>query len=157
MWFKECLNRLYIGGKEMKPAWLMIAEKEEAKKIHEFPGPSKDNPEIMKYYKATTYPATHDEVPWCSAFVNWCMDQSGIRGTKSAAAVSWLEWGRDCGDTPEEGCIVVFEWESGGHHVAFYDSGVDEDTIKCLGGNQHDSVCYADFPVGSVMSYRMPK
>ena len=132
----------------MEPAWLLIAKKELG--IHETPGPAA-TARIVEYDKATTLKATSDEVPWCAAFVCWCLEQAGIESTHSAAAASYLNWGKDIGDTPEEGCIVVFP-----HHVTFYVDGVDDDYIKCLGGNQADSVKYSNFPVANVLSYRMP-
>ena len=136
-----------------EPKWLTVARAELAKNIHEFPGEAKDNPEILKYYKATGYDGTlHDEVPWCAAFVNWCLKQAGIDGTNSAAAASFGEWGVDIGDEPKEGCIVLLN-----HHVTIFLRMADDDTISCLGGNQHDSVKISNYLVANVISYRWPK
>src|SRR5512135_2328080 len=137
----------------MEPKWLIIARQEMAKNIHEFPGSWQDNPEIMKYYKATTYSdAPHDEVPWCAAFVGWCLKQADIRPSGSAAAASYEEWGRDLGDEPEIGCVVVMN-----HHVTFYVGYNDDATIQGLGGNQSDRIKVSNYPVAKVISYRWPK
>ncbi|HEX5760734.1 MAG TPA: TIGR02594 family protein [Thermoanaerobaculia bacterium] len=65
-----------------------------------------DNPRIVEYHRTTSLRATDDEVPWCSAFVNWCMREAGLRGTGSAAARSWLTWGSRLA-TPRRGCVTV--------------------------------------------------
>ena len=70
----------------MKTPWIDIAKGE----MHqaEIPGPMA-NPRIVEYHATTSLKATFDEVPWCSAFVNWVMEQAGIKGTGSAKARSW--------------------------------------------------------------------
>src|SRR5258707_11602572 len=52
----------------------------------------RNNPRILEYFTATTLHTKKESTSWCSAFVNWCMRQSGIAGTRSAAARSWLKW-----------------------------------------------------------------
>lgn len=132
-----------------EPPWLTIARKELG--VHEIPGP-KSEKRIIEYDKATTLKATSDEVPWCAAFVSWCLEQAGIRSTRNAAAASYEDWGEDLGDSPELGCVVVMS-----HHATFYDGYVDEDTIIGLGGNQSDMVKRSRYPVSRVISYRWPK
>jgi len=51
--------------------------------------------------------------------------------------------------------VVVFEWPSGGHHVALYVDGEDN-MIQCLGGNQSNMVRVSSYLVDYVMSYRWP-
>ena len=70
------------------PKWIEIAKKEIG--IHEC---ASDEKRILEYFTATSYKAQSDTVPWCSAFVNWCMKEAGITGSDSAAAKSWLTWG----------------------------------------------------------------
>ncbi|WP_162232398.1 SH3 domain-containing C40 family peptidase [Methylogaea oryzae] len=117
------------------------------------------NPRIVEYLRSTTLGAdmaASDETPWCSAFVNFCVEKSGFAGTDSAMARSWLNWGRRT-DAPVTGCIVVFERStSPSGHVAFYvaDSGNE---IKVLGGNQGNKVCFADYPKSRILGYRVPK
>ena len=119
---------------------------------------SGDNPRITEYLRSTNLKApdsSNDETPWCSAFVNWCVEKSGNAGTDSAWARSWLNWGRKT-DAPVVGCIVVFERDVSSGHVAFFVSKTST-TIKVLGGNQSDSVCIDDYPANKLLGYRLPK
>lgn len=116
------------------------------------------NPRIIEYAACTSLKATSDEVAWCSSFVNWCMKQVGIHGTNSAAARSWLDWGKVL-DTPVEGCVVILRRgapPSG--HVCFY-AGPDGDIayFRALGGNQSDSVRCSRFPVADILGLRWPR
>lgn len=120
----------------------------------EVPG-SSDNPQIVEYFTATTYHATDDETPWCSAFANWVMMKAGIARTKSAAALSWADWGKKV-TKPQYGDIVVWSHGSGRGHVAFY-VGEKGDEIHCLGGNQGNAVNIGRFDKSSVYQYRRPK
>jgi uncharacterized protein (TIGR02594 family) len=136
-----------------KPTWLDIAEHEIGTK--EINGP-KSNERIIEYHACTSLKATTDETAWCSAFVNWCMRHAGLKGTNSAAARSWLQWGVEL-KAPVPGCIVIFKRgapPSG--HVAFYASDVGNDYIKVLGGNQGDQVKYSNYPKQDILGYRWP-
>ncbi|MGK7943126.1 MAG: TIGR02594 family protein [Microcystaceae cyanobacterium] len=128
--------------------WFAIALVEEG--VREKAG-SGDNPRIVEYLQSTTLSepsASNDETPWCSAFVNWCVEKAGYAGTDSAWAKSWLNWGQPL-STPQKGCIVVFERRMSngqiGGHVGFYISETSE-TVKVFGGNQSDSVKYSHYP-----------
>lgn len=117
-----------------------------------------DNPRVLEYLRSTNLSAPYsssDETPWCSAFVNWCVEKSGNAGTDSAWARSWLNWGRKT-DNPVTGCIVVFERGVNSGHVTFFVSKT-AGQIKVLGGNQHNSVCITDYPAGRLLGYRVPK
>src|SRR4030042_4703482 len=78
----------------------------------EVPGPAA-NPFVLECLSSTTLdgPDTEtDETPWCSAFVNWCLEQTGIQGTDSAWARSWLNWGKEVDyDAVRVGSIVVLK------------------------------------------------
>ena len=114
---------------------------------------SADNPRIVEYHQATSLKATNDETPWCSAFVNWCYKQAGIKGTNSAAARSWLNWGKEL-KQPVEGCVVVLKRgapPSG--HVGFF-VRQEGNLIYVLGGNQSDQVKVSAYKATDVLSYR---
>jgi uncharacterized protein (TIGR02594 family) len=146
------------------PAWLKVAAGELGQR--EVPGPG-DNPRIVSYFEACSYRAEHDAVPWCSAFVNWCLRETHVRRTQSALAASWLRWGQEC-FTPQRGAIVVLRrrvlgadtatGSSTGHHVGFYLAD-DRETVTLLGGNQHDAVTVARFPRETyrVLALRWPR
>lgn len=130
------------------PRWLLIARKEIG--THEYPGQWQDNPRIIEYLKSTSFDGElHDEVPWCSAFVNWCITQAGLKGTNSAAASSWLNSGQKL-KQPRVGCIVVFN-----HHVGFYNRA-EGNHFWLLGGNQSNAVNEEIKYPNEVLEYHWP-
>lgn len=131
--------------------WMDIAKKEIG--IKEIPG-SGNNPRVVEYHSATTLKATEDSVPWCSAFVSWCLEQAKIKSTKNAWARSYLQWGKKL-DNPRYGCIVVFSRGENSGHVAFFQAET-ESTIMVIGGNQNDSVCIKEYPKSRLLGYRWP-
>lgn len=115
-----------------------------------------ENPQIIAYDSATTLKAKEDEVAWCSAFVCWCLEQSGIKSNQNAWAQSQATFGKPL-SKPQYGCIVVFRWSVESGHVGFYMGTNSDGSIKVLGGNQSDSVRYSNFGTGSVIAYRWPE
>ncbi len=149
-------------AKTVDPPWLKIAQEEREKGVKEFPDPG-ENPRIVEYLKTTTLEtalAENDETHWCSAFVNWCFEQCGIKGTGSPAAKSWLGFG-DGLITPRRGCVVVFDRppDPFSGHVAFYigeASGDHGGSIAVLGGNQGDTISIATYPRKRLRGFRWP-
>lgn len=137
------------------PRWLEVAYGELAAGVSEVAGKA-DNPRILEYFKhAPMTGEIHDETPWCSAFVNFCMDSVGLKGTRRPNARSWLLWGRGI-IVPRLGAVTVFNRPEGGPgsgHVAFY---ISQDTrmIRVLGGNQKNRVCIADYPRDRLLGFR---
>lgn len=127
------------------------------KGITETPGP-KSTERILEYHLTTTLRATSDDVPWCSAFVNWCVQKAGGKGTDSALARSWLTWGIDAGLDPRQGDIVVLKRGNDGisGHVGFlaYSPEKYNPFIWVLGGNQQNQVCVAKYWRWNVLGYR---
>ena len=140
------------------PPWLEIALGEQG--VKGFPGTS-TNPRVVQYLQSTTLPAPlaqTDETFWCSAFVNWCVEQAGFEGTDSARARSWSAWGKGI-DQPTRGCIVVFERPEGGStagHVGFF-MGRDGNSLLVLGGNQNDAVNLGHQPRNRLIASRVPR
>lgn len=92
--------------------------------------------------------------PWCAAFINAVLKQSGIKGTNSNLARSFLEWGVPT-DNPEQGDIAVFSrgnstWQG---HVAFVDR-LEGQTVIVLGGNQGDKVCRMPYSLHNLLGFR---
>lgn len=144
---------------DRKPRWLKIAAQEMQFLVRETPDPATHHPRILAYHGSTYGKASSEEVPWCSAFVNWCIEQSELGGTKSARAVSWLKWGRTLAK-PRLGCIVVL-WRSANPeegHVGFY-WGEEGDRILLLGGNQQNAVNIQRYARSKVRNqgYRWPE
>ena len=129
------------------------ARHELAKNVSEVAGPG-SHPRITLYH-ASTDKGAPDAVPWCSSFVNWCVEQSGLIGTDSKWAMSWhdTKWGEDVSQAPQEGDIAVYErrWRKKdgsvgiGGHVGFVAS-LDAQSISLLGGNQNDRVSISPYP-----------
>ena len=136
---------------EKQKLWYDIAKVEIGQK--EITGP-KHNQRILEYHKATSLGASTDEVPWCSSFVSWCLEQAGVESTKNAWARSYLNWGKKI-TTPELGCIVVFKRGTDSGHVAFFVKK-EGSKITVLGGNQSNQVCIADYKESDLLGYRMP-
>jgi uncharacterized protein (TIGR02594 family) len=89
----------------------------------------RNNPRILEYFTATTLHTKTESTSWCSAFVNWCMRQSGISGSRSAAARSWLHWTNgDVLNEPRIGAVVVFPRPpdvTHGHVAMIWNVGAD--------------------------------
>lgn len=139
-----------------EPPWMAVARRELG--TAEVLGPG-NNPRIVEYHRATQLGASDDSVAWCSAFVNWVMQEVGLEGTNSPAARSWMRWGDPLLD-PVPGCIAVFwrgsrdGWQG---HVGFYVRDLDGDNVEVLGGNQSDKVCVAPQSKARLLGYRWPK
>lgn len=134
-----------------EPPWLRIARAELG--VAEIHG-ERHNPRIVEYHQSCTLRATDDETPWCSSFVNWCLAQAGIAGTRNAMARSFLAWGQEV--HPRLGSIVVLRRGAAPKgHVGFYVGG-DSRTLRLLGGNQGDRVSIASFAWSEAISHRWP-
>lgn len=159
------------------PPWYQVALREAG--VHEVQG-TLDNPRVLAYLASCPVAARepdHDEIAWCSGFLNWCLREAGIKGTGSRAARSFLKYGTPL-IQPVFGCIVVFSADARGPnagHVAFYAQTLppmvpsvpplvgrvgarasSPATIRVYGGNQDNQVCVASYPVARVLSYRWP-
>src|SRR5208337_2063380 len=136
----------------MKPPWQVELEKNLGDSEYN------DMAEIQQWIMETD--GNPNREAWCADSLNHWLNKTGFEPTHSPAAASFLNWGTDIGDTPQEGCIVVFQWSSGpdagGHHVTFYHHAVDDENIDCIGGNQSREVKHSTYPVSDVVSYRMP-
>ena len=138
----------------MKPPWQVELEKNLGDSEYN------DMAEIQQWIMETD--GNPNREAWCADSLNHWLNKTGFEPTHSPAAASFLKWGVDIGDTPQEGCIVVFQWTSGpdqgGHHVTTYLSQDPDnpDNILCEGGNQNREVKVSSYPVSDVVSYRMP-
>lgn len=130
--------------------WMPIARGELG--VKETP---ENNPRITEYFATTVLGPQPETVAWCSAFVNFCVTQAGLRGTNSAQARSWLGWGKESGQFVP-GCIVVLARGTPPQgHVGFY-VGMDGNRVTLLGGNQSGAVDRASFSAAAVLGKRVP-
>ena len=139
------------------PPWLAVALGEIG--TLEAPGDA-DNPRVVEYHSATAAGAAPDGVAWCSSFMNWCMLQCGIIGTRNKSARSWLKWsGGEVLKEPRLGCIMVC-WREDPHaatgHVGLY-LGHNKRGYYILGGNQSNEVNVRLEPTRRVLGFVWPK
>lgn len=135
-----------------KTPWMDIAEKYVGTK--EIVG-RQHNPVVVGFFAKAGHPEIKDdETAWCSAFVNACMYEVGIKGTNNLLARSWLNWG-DKTTAPRYGDVVIMRrgnssWQG---HVFFFLS-MDDNYVYGLGGNQSNGVTKAKFRRSEILGYR---
>jgi len=120
------------------------------------------NPQILAMLRLDeTWPGS-DEVPWCSAFVNYVAWLLRLPRSKSLAARSWLEVGTVVPGTgligpkvydAQQGYDVVVLSRGNAGHVGFF-SSFEGDRVWLLGGNQDDSVSLAQFEDSRILGVR---
>ena len=114
------------------------------------------NPKILSYFnKSGKITVQEDEVPWCSAFMNFIADELGLEKTEKLNARSWLDLGIEK-DKAELGDIVIL-WreskESGKGHGGIFIK-MDNNFVYLLGGNQNNEVNISEFPKEKVLGIR---
>jgi uncharacterized protein (TIGR02594 family) len=123
-----------------------------------------DNHMILSMLKLDQSWPEHDEVPWCSAFVNYICWLLRLPRSKDLRARSWLTVGYGVSlSKARTGDIVVFQRGKGDQpgpevidapgHVGFY-AGVSGEWIEVLGGNQSDTVKVSRYPKSRLLSVR---
>jgi uncharacterized protein (TIGR02594 family) len=144
----------------------MIAPYDIAKNLlglHEEPG-NQDNYFVLWCLSLTDVPGPfHDETAWCSAFGVGCCKLAGIKGSRSAAARSWIDAGTEITITEAKiGYDFVVLQRGGGDqpgrevknapgHFTWF-SGMDgADHFLGLGGNQGDKISIESFPVSRIL------
>ncbi len=150
------------GSGAPEPAWMAIARAEIGVKEVPGTGADKSNPRIEEYFTWTTHGQAPDHVPWCGAFVSFCLGKAGIpigkgaNGKGSALAADWLKWGKPV-DTPLVGCVVVLKPLAAGAsgHVGFF-VRIAGGQVQMLAGNQSDAVNVTPYPLSYVRGYRWP-
>jgi uncharacterized protein (TIGR02594 family) len=131
----------------------------------EWPTPGRANPMIVGFFAMTqTLPSEGDQTSWCAAFVNFCLNAAGLRGTDNAMSGSFrhlIDQPENGHANPKTGDVVVFRdkgasGDAGHGHVGFFVSPDDitrgrfsiraeekrkfgRDTVYVLGGNQRGS------------------
>ena len=133
--------------------------------LKEIPG-NNDNPFINWCLSTTSVPAPyHDEIPWCSSWINGLCYLLGLPRSGSAAARSWLTVGKEValedavigldvvvlkrGIEPQPGPDVL---DAPGHVGIF--AGMGNGDVLLLAGNQGDKVSIEGFKTSSVLGVR---
>lgn len=132
--------------------------------IEEVPGKT-SNSHILAMLRLDQKWPRGDEVPWCSAFMNYIAWLLRLPRSKSLRARSWLEIGHSV--TIEEAEIgfdvVILKRGSGKQpgpdvinapgHVGLF-GGVEGNKIHILGGNQSNSVNVSRYALGRLLGIR---
>jgi len=134
--------------------------------VKETPG-TVSNPMIVAMLRLDQAWPTGEEVPWCSAFMNYVAWILRLPRSKSLAARSWLDVGMPVTtDKAEAGFdVVILQRGTGiqpgpevtnapGHVGLFAGLNVPTKTVLVLGGNQGDAVNIKAFPVEQILGIR---
>ena len=116
------------------------------------------NPRILAFYRDAGHPGiARDETAWCAAFVGACLARSGLRGTGSLMARSYLDWGEPAALDQRLGAVAVLSRGADPSlgHVGFLLAETPQ-SIILLGGNQDDSVSVARFEKSRLLGLRWP-
>ena len=140
--------------------WMTTAQGE--KGVTETKGPI-HTARIIEYHNTTVYPPRTDDEdgPWCSSFLNWVMEKSGLDGSNSAWSLSWLRWGQSV-STPVYGAVgVINAVDSKGNsvtHVGIVVGTTADGRIVMLGGNQGNNgmVRLSAYPQSWFVGFRLP-
>lgn len=132
--------------------------------LKEVPGQG-DNPQILAMLKLDDDWPEHDEVPWCSAFMNYICWLLRLPRSKSLMARSWLEIGKPIHISEARAGFDVVILKRGGDdqpgpevpdapgHVGLF-AGLEDTEVLLLGGNQGDRVRVSHFPVKRILGVR---
>lgn len=122
------------------------------------------NPAIMAMLQLDHKWPQDDEVPWCSAALNWWAWLLRLPRSKSLLARSWLGVGipLELFEATVGFDVVVLKRQeddpgpedtSAPGHVTLF-AGWDGDHVLGLGGNQADAVGIAPYPRGRILGIR---
>jgi uncharacterized protein (TIGR02594 family) len=123
-----------------------------------------DNHRILSWLRHDVMWPQHDEVPWCSAFMNEICWLLRLPRSKSLRARSWLLVGKPINLSDAKAAFDVCIFKRGGDesgpdvidapgHVGFY-AGKGDGNVYVLGGNQGDKVCVKPYPLERLLGVR---
>lgn len=146
--------------------WMAIAENEFHAGVKRRGGAHPDQ-HIEQYFSATSLGRQHsDSLPYCAAFVNWCITRAGFHGNNNASANSLSNWGKPTRDNkPAYGAVAIVHIPPhNSPHVTFVNGAAAFDIsgnvarIATLGGNQGHAheVSMSSVPASWVVHYRLP-
>lgn len=124
-------------------------------------GMKEGDPTLMHYLAKANPGLNPASTPWCAGYVGSVLNASGLKGTGSLSARSYLNYGQPTSN-PTQGDIVVFKDLTGRNdpnhgHVGFV-SKIDEKSgmVYTLGGNEDNSVTVKPYPMSQVLGFRTP-
>lgn len=125
------------------------------KQAQQYLGLNEFDPTLKTYLNRANPKLDPSITPWCAGFVGSVLQSSGLKGTDSLMAKSYLNFGTAT-DKPKQGDLVVLNRGNNPQfgHVGFF-SGYDEQgNIKVLGGNQGNSVSVKAFSPKQLAGFR---
>jgi uncharacterized protein (TIGR02594 family) len=134
--------------------------------VAELPGPG-SNPFVLAMLRLdASWPAS-DDVPWCSAFVNFVAWGLRLPRSKSLRARSWLTVGTPVApvDARVDADVVILDraappvpspliLDAPGHVGFFAGYETMRDIVYILGGNQADQVSIQGYPRSKILGIR---
>ncbi|WOB06488.1 TIGR02594 family protein [Piscinibacter gummiphilus] len=135
-----------------EPAWLVEARKELG--VHEIKGPVHEQRILQMWKDSKLGGIKNDEVPWCAAFINACLERAGIRSARTDGAKNYLTWGVRLSH-PAVGAIGVRK-RPGGFHVFFVLGRDGGGNIAGIGGNESDQVLISTHDKAYIAGYVWP-
>jgi uncharacterized protein (TIGR02594 family) len=132
--------------------------------VHEVQGAA-SNPQVLAMLRLDETWPEGDDVPWCSAFMNYIAWLLRLPRSKDLRARSWLQVGRSVNLEEAESSfdVVIFKTDEPDQpdasvidahgHVGFF-AGREGENLLILGGNQSDAVNVSQFPVARVLGVR---
>lgn len=92
---------------------------------------------------------------WCAEFLNFVLQRSGMKGTSSAMARSFVDYGQRISG-PRVGAIAVINRGGSAGHVGIV-TGIDSNGNPILlSGNHNNTVAEAPYPAKRVIAYVWP-
>lgn len=141
-----------------EPLWMQVARS--LKGQREIRG-SRHNPLILRMWEQLKLPFRDDETSWCAGYVGYCLEEAGVRSTRSAAARSYEKWGVKLDErTAPVGAVIVFwrgspkGWQG---HVGFLVGWDQRGRPLVLGGNQGDTVSIKPFDRARMVGLYWPQ
>lgn len=123
-----------------------------------------NNPLVVAMLKLDNAWPEGDDVPWCSAFVNFIAWLLRLPRSKSLSARSWLQVGTPVpiADAAVGFDVVILNRSKGPSNPDILDApghvglfgGREGASVIVLGGNQGDSVSLQRFPIADVLGIR---
>lgn len=108
---------------------------------------------VAQRYKGTN--PTKRKSLWCADFMNLVLQRSGMKGTSSSMAKSFIGYGQRLSG-PKVGAIAVISRGRSAGHVGIV-TGIDSSgNPVVLSGNHNNTVAEASYSAGRVIAYVWP-
>jgi len=99
-----------------------------------------NNADVQEYLRTGGVGMNPAKTAWCAAFVNASLAKAGIKGTGSAAALSFLNWGSAVNGDAHRGDIFVKNHGNGHGHVGMLTGRFRDGLAEMISGNYGNRV-----------------